>query len=53
MFFAIRNSKGHNHSLSRRDPLFSFRYAMLFNLSAVMLYCSFPLFVTYFFTLYI
>ena len=46
-FFAIRNSKGHNHSLSRRDPLFSFRYAMLFNLSAVILYCSFPFLVNF------
>ena len=46
-FFAIRNSKGHNHSLSRRDPLLSFRYTMLFNLSAVNLYCSFPFLVNF------
>ena len=46
-FFAIRNSKGHNQSLSRRDPLFSFRYAMLFNSSAVILYRSFPFLVNF------
>ena len=46
-FLAIRNCKGHNHSLSRRDPLLSFRYTMLFNSSAVILYCSFSFLVNF------
>ena len=51
--FAICNFKGHNHSLSRRAPLLSFRYTIWFNLFSFLVnFISYLLFHLIYLILY-